>query len=152
MSRRVILPIGPYHALQEEPEFFKLHVEGETVVDLDIELGYNHRGIEKLSESKDFEETIFLVERICGICSTSHPLACVQAIEDAGAISVRTLLERDHPEIESITSVCPAAEWIERELWELLGVQVRNHPDLRHLLLRDDWPAGKYPLRRDYEP
>ncbi|NNK33348.1 MAG: NADH:ubiquinone oxidoreductase, partial [Xanthomonadales bacterium] len=88
MTKRTIVPIGPYHALQEEPEFFKLHVEGETVVHLDIELGYNHRGIEKLSESKDFEETVFLVERICGICSTSHPLACVQAVEDAGGIAV----------------------------------------------------------------
>ena len=84
MTRRTIIPIGPYHALQEEPEFFKLHVEGETVVALDIELGYNHRGIEKISETKTFEETVFLVERICGICSTSHPIACVQAIEDAG--------------------------------------------------------------------
>ena len=88
MTKRTIVPIGPYHALQEEPEFFKLHVEGETVVHLDIELGYNHRGIEKLSESKTFEETVFLVERICGICSTSHPLACVQAVEDAGGIAV----------------------------------------------------------------
>ena len=88
MTKQTIIPIGPYHALQEEPEFFKLHVEGETVVHLDIEIGYNHRGIEKLSESKDFEETIFLVERICGICSTSHPIACVQAIEEAGEIDV----------------------------------------------------------------
>ena len=88
MPTRTIVPIGPYHALQEEPEFFKLHVEGERVVGLDIELGYNHRGIEKLSESRDFEETIFLVERICGICSASHPMACVQAIEDAGCIEV----------------------------------------------------------------
>ncbi|MBM4141974.1 MAG: NADH:ubiquinone oxidoreductase [Lentisphaerae bacterium] len=88
MPRTAIIPIGPYHPLQEEPEFFKLHVEGETVVGLDIELGYNHRGIEKLSESKTFEQTVFLVERICGICSTSHPIACVQAIEDAGNIAV----------------------------------------------------------------
>jgi len=88
MARKTIVPIGPYHALQEEPEFFKLHVDGETVVGLDIELGYNHRGIEKLSESKTFEETVFLVERICGICSCSHPIACVQAIEDAGEVDV----------------------------------------------------------------
>lgn len=88
MPNRTIVPIGPYHPLQEEPEFFKLLVEGETVVGLDIELGYNHRGIEKLSESKTFEETIFLVERICGICSTSHPIACVQAVEEAGGIPV----------------------------------------------------------------
>lgn len=88
MPKTTIIPIGPYHPLQEEPEFFKLHVEGEKVVGLDIELGYNHRGIEKLSESKTFEQTVFLVERICGICSTSHPLACVQAVEDAGDIEV----------------------------------------------------------------
>jgi NADH-quinone oxidoreductase subunit D len=107
MVKRTIIPIGPYHPLQEEPEFFKLHVEGETVVHLDIELGYNHRGIEKLSESKDFEETIFLVERICGICSTSHPLACVQAIEDVGEIDVpeRALYIRSGiAELERITS------------------------------------------------
>jgi len=87
-TKKTIIPIGPYHPLQEEPEFFKLHVEGERVVKLDIELGYNHRGIEKLSESKSFEQTVFLVERICGICSTSHPIACVQAVEDAGGIEV----------------------------------------------------------------
>jgi membrane-bound hydrogenase subunit alpha len=88
MSKTTIIPIGPYHPLQEEPEFFKLHVEGETVVGLDIELGYNHRGIEKLSEAKTFEQTVFLVERICGICSSSHPIACVQAVEDAGDVEV----------------------------------------------------------------
>ncbi|MFA5042804.1 MAG: nickel-dependent hydrogenase large subunit [Kiritimatiellia bacterium] len=87
-KKTTIIPIGPYHPLQEEPEFFKLHVEGEKVVRLDIELGYNHRGIEKLSELKTFEQTVFLVERICGICSTSHPLACVQAVEDAGEVVV----------------------------------------------------------------
>ena len=87
-KKTTIIPVGPYHPLQEEPEFFKLYVEGETVVGLDIELGYNHRGIEKLSESKDYEETIFLVERVCGICSTSHPMACVQAVEEAGRIEV----------------------------------------------------------------
>ena len=43
-----------------------------------------------------------------------------------------------------------AAEWIEREMWELLGISFRDHPDLRHLVLQDDWPEGKYPLRRDY--
>ena len=65
-------------------------------------------------------------------------------------VTVRTRLDREHPEIDSIAPFCPAAEWIEREMWELLGIQFRNHPDLRHLLLDDDWPEGKYPLRRDY--
>ena len=82
MSHKVIVPIGPYHPLQEEPEFFRLYVEGEKVVDIDIIIGYNHRGIEKLSEAKHFDQGLFLVERICGICSTSHPYAYALALED----------------------------------------------------------------------
>ena len=64
--------------------------------------------------------------------------------------TVRTKLNRDQPVIESIAPICKGAEWIEREMWELLGITFQNHPDMRHLLLTDDWPAGKYPLRRDY--
>ncbi len=88
MSHRATIPIGPYHPLQEEPEFYKLVVEGEKVVDIDVRIGYNHRGIEKLSEAKSFDQSIFIVERICGICSSSHPIACVQAIEEIGDIEV----------------------------------------------------------------
>ena len=65
-------------------------------------------------------------------------------------ITITTKLDRDKPEIESLTAICTGTEWIEREMWELLGITFRNHPDMRHLLLLDDWPEGKYPLRRDY--
>ncbi|MCM8796460.1 MAG: nickel-dependent hydrogenase large subunit [Candidatus Omnitrophica bacterium] len=82
MSHKVIVPIGPYHPLQEEPEFFQLYVEGEKVVDIDIIIGYNHRGIEKICESKHYDQIAFVVERICGICSSSHPYAYVLAVED----------------------------------------------------------------------
>jgi membrane-bound hydrogenase subunit alpha len=88
MSHKAHIPIGPYHPLQEEPEFYKLVVDGEKVVDVDVRIGYNHRGIEKLSESKSYDQSIFLVERICGICSSSHPIACCQALEDIGSIEV----------------------------------------------------------------
>ncbi|MFH1246033.1 MAG: nickel-dependent hydrogenase large subunit [Candidatus Omnitrophota bacterium] len=85
---KTIIPIGPYHPLQEEPEFFTLTVEGETVVGIDVQLGYNHRGIEKLSETKTFDQAAFLVERICGICSTSHPYAFTRAVEDIIPVDV----------------------------------------------------------------
>jgi len=85
---KTIIPVGPYHPLQEEPEFFKLFVEGEKVVELEIEIGYNHRGIEKIAESKSYDQVVFLVERVCGICSTSHPIACVNALEDLANIKV----------------------------------------------------------------
>jgi len=104
-GRRVVL-IGPYHPLQEEPECFQLFVDGETVVDVDMRLSYNHRGIEKLDESKTFDQVPFVVERVCGICSASHPLAYVQAVEEIAhvqaperALYLRTIvneLERIH--------------------------------------------------------
>lgn len=73
------------------------------------------------------------------------------AFDSVGLVAtVRTRIDRQRPEIESITAICPCAQWIEREMWELMGIAFRGHPDLRHLLLLDDWPAGKYPLRRDY--
>jgi len=94
MSHKVIVPIGPYHPLQEEPEFFQLYVEGEKVVDIDIIIGYGHRGIEKLSEGKHFDQVAFLVERICGICSSSHPYAYVLAVEDLLGGEVNVVPER----------------------------------------------------------
>jgi NADH-quinone oxidoreductase subunit D len=105
-SVRRVVPIGPYHPLQEEPEFFKLIVEGEKVVDLEIHLGYNHRGHEFISPELTYDQIPFLVERICGICSNSHPLACVLAVEDCAGVRppprgayIRTIvheLERIH--------------------------------------------------------
>ena len=88
MSKNIIIPVGPYHPLQEEPELFKLYCEGEIVRDIKWETGYNHRGIEKLSESKTYDEVFFLVERICGICSTSHPFAFANAVEEIVGIEV----------------------------------------------------------------
>jgi len=85
---KTIIPIGPYHPLQEEPEFFSLTVEGEKVVDIDVQVGYNHRGIEKLSERKTFDQSTFVIERICGICSTSHPFAYTRAVEDIIPVEV----------------------------------------------------------------
>ncbi len=88
MGEKKIIPIGPYHPLQEEPELFKLYCEGEIVRDIKWETGYNHRGIEKLSEQKTFDQVFFLVERICGICSTSHPFAFANAMEEIAGIEV----------------------------------------------------------------
>jgi len=63
--------------------------------------------------------------------------------------SVRVFLKKPKLEIESMAPYIKATEWIEREMTELFGITFKNHPDMRHLLLPDDWPEGNYPLRRD---
>jgi len=67
--------------------------------------------------------------------------------------SVRVLIEdKKHPQIDSITPIFPGAEWIEREIWEMLGINFIGHPNLKRLLLAEDWPEGDYPLRNKHEP
>ena len=88
------------------PDLHDLPKLSDLALKLDIEIGYNHRGIEKLAEAKSWDQVVFLVERICGICSTSHPAASVNAMEDLGGIEaperaqyIRTIvceLERLH--------------------------------------------------------
>ena len=69
--------------------------------------------------------------------------------DPAGEIySARVLLEdKLKPEIQSIAPLFAGAEWIEREIWELLGINFAGHPNLKKLLLADEWPEGDYPLR-----
>ncbi len=66
-------------------------------------------------------------------------------------VSLRVKLKRTKPEIDSLANMFEGANWIEREINELLGVNFKGHPDLRRLLLSDDWPEGVYPLRADYK-
>ena len=82
-----VLPVGPFHPLQEEMEFFQLTVDGEIVTDIDVRISYNHRGIEKISESLQFDQVPFLVSRVCGICSASHPLAYINAVEELAGVT-----------------------------------------------------------------
>jgi Ni,Fe-hydrogenase III large subunit/Ni,Fe-hydrogenase III component G len=82
-----IVAVGPFHPLQEEMEFFQLTVDGEIVTDIDMRISYNHRGIEKHSETLQFDQVPFLVSRVCGICSASHPLAYVNAVEEIAGVT-----------------------------------------------------------------
>lgn len=55
---------------------------------------------------------------------------------------------RENAKLDTVCDIWPTAEFHEREIYDLLGVQFRNHPDLRRLLLTDDWEG--HPLRKDY--
>jgi len=80
--------IGPYKPQLVEPERFELLVEGNKIIDAKIELGYMHRGIEKLFTTKTYAQNIALAERICGICSGVHTLCYTQTVEKLMDIEV----------------------------------------------------------------
>jgi len=66
-------------------------------------------------------------------------------------LNLRTEIPRNDPHIESISPVIPGAILYEREIQEMFGVVVDNIPDPRPLLMPDGWPAGNYPLRKDWK-
>jgi NADH-quinone oxidoreductase subunit C len=66
----------------------------------------------------------------------------------ARRVRLRVRLAGDDPVLPSVTSVYPTANWLERELFDLFGIVFDNHPDLRRILMTDDWEG--HPLRKDY--
>jgi Ni,Fe-hydrogenase III large subunit len=73
--------MGPYHPGLEEPYKLDMICEGETVVDAELHIGFNFRGIEHLAETRNYYQVIALMERVCGICSFIHTLTLCQAME-----------------------------------------------------------------------
>lgn len=69
---------------------------------------------------------------------------------DAATVNVRVRVPRGEPRLPSICAVIPGAILYERELQDMFGLVIENIPDPRPLLLADDWPAGAYPLRKDW--
>ena len=82
------IPIGPYHPSLEEPVNVKLTVDGEKIKDAEVFIGYNHRGIEKACESRNYIQALYIIERVCGICSHAHTLCFCQAFEELAGLEV----------------------------------------------------------------
>ncbi len=78
---KFVVPIGPQHPALKEPAHFELEVDGEIVKDVSLRLGYVHRGIEKAAENRSWIHNLYLVERICGICSHIHATAYALGVE-----------------------------------------------------------------------
>ncbi|MBM3255285.1 MAG: NADH-quinone oxidoreductase subunit C [Candidatus Omnitrophica bacterium] len=105
-----------------------------------------------------FEVSRFLFKELGLRFSTASGIDAPLAFEiiyhfsdDASGVvySLRVVLsDKLHPQVDSLTPVFAAAEWVEREIWEMLGINFKNHPNLKRLLLAEDWPQGDYPLRQ----
>ncbi len=87
-NEKFIVPIGPQHPALKEPGHFEFTVDGEVVTDAKVRLGYVHRGIEKGAEDRNWTQCMYLVERVCGICSHVHAFALVLGIEKLAKVTV----------------------------------------------------------------
>jgi len=85
---KVVIPVGPQHPALKEPVNFRIITDGEKIVQLQLDLSYNHRGIEKAAESRDFIRVLPLLERVCGICSHSHATAFAMGIEELMQVAI----------------------------------------------------------------
>ena len=69
---------------------------------------------------------------------------------DKGSLTMRTKIPSDNPHVESLCPFFPGAILYERELQDMFGITVDHIPDPRPLIVPDDWPAGNFPLRKDW--
>lgn len=82
------VPIGPQHPALKEPGHFEFGVDGEVVTSATVRLGYAHRGIEKAVETRNWTQNMYLLERICGICSHIHAMAYCLGVEALAEVEV----------------------------------------------------------------
>ncbi|MFH1609427.1 MAG: nickel-dependent hydrogenase large subunit [Candidatus Bipolaricaulota bacterium] len=82
------IPIGPIHPALKEPIRLTFRVQGERIVGVNVRTGFAHRGIEHMGMRRNLIQVLYLSERICGICSVSHPIALTLAVERAAGIEV----------------------------------------------------------------
>jgi len=87
-KNKVVVQIGPQHPSLKEPGSFKITLDGEKVERAVIEIGYNHRGIEKACESRNYIQALYIIERVCGICSHAHTSCFCQAFEEIAGLEV----------------------------------------------------------------
>ena len=114
-----------------------------------------------LVQSADLIQVIQILKNNLGM----NYLACLSGIDYETALGVvyqirslkgkfdvmiKVLIPKDNPVLSSLTKLYSAAEWFEREAYDLVGIQFQGHPDLRRIMMPDDWPG--HPLRKDYQP
>jgi|SRR5690625_3541243 len=146
------VPVGPIHAGIIEPGHFRFGVAGDMILHLDAQLFFKHRGLEKKTEGKSLTDTLFIAERICGMCTVSHAVAYAQAVEQITgtivprrAVYLRMLyleLERLYNHIGDIGDICSGAGFhfgtVQgarlKEQLQQLNEQVTGHRFLRGVI------------------
>ena len=109
------IPVGPIHAGIIEPGHFRFSTVGESVLRLDVKLGWKYRGLEKLAEGQSFSRGLQLAERICGSCAFSHALAYCGALEELSGLV-------PPPRARALRSLAAELERVHNHLGDLAGI------------------------------
>lgn len=88
MGKSSVIPFGPQHPVLPEPLHLDLVVEDEKVIEAIPQIGFVHRGLEKLVETRDYNQFIYVAERICGICAMGHSLGYAETVESLMGVEV----------------------------------------------------------------
>ncbi|MBI4727766.1 NADH-quinone oxidoreductase subunit C [candidate division TA06 bacterium] len=83
---------------------------------------------------------------------TGDKLEALYHLAQSGMVlTVRAQTDRQHPLFPTVIPVYPGAVFYEREVHDLMGIGIEGHPDLRPLVLPEDWPSNVFPLRKDWQ-
>ncbi len=105
---------------------------------------------QKLRDEFDFAflSTITAVDYFPEETPRYHIIYVLRSLNENLQLTLRVPVEGNNPTIPTLTEVYKNAGWRERELWDMFGIKVEGHPDLRRILMPDDWEG--HPLRKDY--
>ncbi len=88
MGKATVIPFGPQHPVLPEPLHLDIVVEDEKVLEAIPQIGFVHRGLEKLVETRDYNQFIFIAERICGICAFGHSMGYAETVESLMGVEI----------------------------------------------------------------
>ncbi|MCS7459994.1 NADH-quinone oxidoreductase subunit C [Paenibacillus doosanensis] len=105
---------------------------------------------EQLRDDSEFRMNY--LRNVSGVDQETHMEVAYHllALDTKHEVCIKVKTNREAPSIPSVTPIWPTANWNEREIYDLLGIDFPGHPDLRRIMMADDWVG--HPLRKDYEP
>jgi len=124
-------------------------VQGNQYPELTIDATHLHETAEKLKNCKELPFDFLLDLTAVDFTSKFTVVYHLESTKTHDVMVLRTdLSNRAKPEVETVSDLWPAAEFMEREVFDLFGIRFKNHPDLRRLFMEDDYG---HPLRKDFK-
>lgn len=112
MATRSVIPFGPQHPVLPEPVHLDLVVQDEHVIEAIPQIGFVHRGLEKLVEKRDFNQFVYVAERTCGICSVGHGWGYVSATEKLLGLEMPRRVEYLRTILEELSRIHSHLLWL----------------------------------------